>query len=175
MQKFFTLSILSVCLSPLVTQAAEFNMRAGTWEVTTSSDLLLFVPSIPADQMTRIKNLASEYGFELPNVENGAAISKTCITEEMAKQQTLPTLYQNQSGCTTQNATRSGNHYQLAFTCDNPELKGTGTATGDLLSAESFTGQTTFKGTVQGAPVNETAQIKGRWLTATCDATAINP
>lgn len=146
-----------------------YDMKAGTWEITTSSDLLHLVPRIPADQMAQIKSLASEYGFELPEVQNGAAISKTCITPEMAKQKTLPNLYQSQAGCTTKNANRNGNQYQIEFVCTNPEVNGNGSAFGELTSAETFTGQTKFNGTVQGNKLNETAQIKGRWLNATCE------
>jgi hypothetical protein len=168
--RFTSTFILAATITeaPAATTKA-YDMKAGTWEITTSSDLLHLVPRIPADQMTQIKNLASEYGFELPEVQNGTAISKTCITPEMAKQKTLPNLYESQEGCTTKNANRNGNQYQIEFVCANPEVNGNGSAFGELTSAETFTGQTKFNGTVQGNKLNETAQIKGRWLNATCD------
>lgn len=177
MKQFITLSIYTILLLTTFTtkvhavENVAFNMRPGTWEVTTTSDLLRLVPRIPPDQMSEIKRLANEYGFELPNVQNGGAVSNTCITQEMADQHTLPNLYQQQSGCATQNATRNRNHYALSFSCNNTDLKGNGTLTGDLTSAETFTGQTKFKGTLQGNNINETADIKGRWINATCEAT----
>jgi hypothetical protein len=83
-----TLIGLAVVSTQLTTtaQAADNNMRPGLWQITTSSDLLRLVPHIPPDQLQGIKDLASEYGLEMPQIENGAAISQTCITQEMADQ-----------------------------------------------------------------------------------------
>jgi hypothetical protein len=50
---------------------------------------------VPLDQTQNIKDLANEYGFELPQIEKGVAISQVCITQEMAAQrlsQCKPTL-----------------------------------------------------------------------------------
>lgn len=148
--------------------AAEFDMRPGLWEIATTSDLLLFVPHIPSAQMKNIQDLAHEYGFDMPQIENGAAISKVCITPEMASQQVLPNFYQTQAGCASKKATRNGNSYQVEFSCDGADLKGNGVAEGRLTSAETFTGQSKFTGTVQGSPVNEKADISGKWLNANC-------
>ena len=150
--------------------AADNNMRPGLWQITTSSDLLLLVPHLPPDQMQSIKDLASEYGLEMPQIENGAAISQTCITQEMAAQKTLPNFYNAQLGCTSQNATRSSNDYKVDFVCDSADLKGSGTAVGTITSPEAFTGQTNFNGTAQGNPVNEKADISGKWINASCGA-----
>ena len=150
--------------------AADNNMRPGLWQITTTSDLLLLVPHLPPDQMQSIKDLASEYGLEMPQIENGAAISQTCITQEMANQKTLPNFYNAQLGCTSQNATRSGNDYKVDFVCDSADLKGSGTAVGTITTPEDFTGQTNFTGTAQGNPVNEKAYISGKWINASCGA-----
>ncbi len=146
----------------------EINLRPGLWEIATTSDLLLLVPHIPADQMQAIKDLASEYGFEVPPIENGAAISKACITQEMASQKSLPIFAQSQLGCVTKNATRTGNNYKMDFVCDSADLKGTGTAEGTIISAESFTAKTKFNGTAQGNAVNEQADVNGKWIGANC-------
>ena len=150
--------------------AAENNMRPGLWQITTTSDLLLLVPHIPADQMQGIKDLAKDYGLDMPQIENGAAISQTCITQEMADQKTLPNFYNAQLGCSSKNATRSGNNYKTDFVCTSPDLKGNGTAVGTITSPEAFTGQTNFSGEAQGNPVNERADINGKWLNASCGA-----
>lgn len=163
------LSLTIPLLSPTI-QAADNNLRPGLWQITTTSDLLLLVPHIPADQMQSIKDLASEYGLEMPQVENGAAISQTCITQDMADKKTLPNFYNAELGCTSKSATRSGNSYKVDFVCDSTDLKGTGTAEGNLTSAEDFTGQTKFNGLAQGNPVNEKADISGKWLNASCGA-----
>lgn len=148
--------------------SAEITMRPGLWEITTSSDLLRLVPQIAPEQMENLINLARQNGFELPHIQNGAATSRTCITQEMADQKKLPDLYQAQSGCTAKNAIRSGNKYKLDFVCTGATLKGNGTAAGTVTSPESFSGRTEFDGVAQGNPVNEHADISGRWMNASC-------
>ena len=150
--------------------AAENNMRPGLWQITTTSDLLLLVPHLPPDQMQGIKDLAKDYGLDMPQIENGAAISQACITQEMADQKMLPNFYNAELGCTSQNATRSGNDYKVDFVCDSADLKGSGTAVGTVTSPEAFTGQTNFTGTAQGNPVNEQADVNGKWINASCGA-----
>ena len=149
-------------------QAADNNMRPGLWQITTSSDLLRIVPHLPPDQMQSIKDLAKDYGLEMPQIENGAAISQTCITQEMANQKTLPNFYNAELGCTSKNATRNGNNYKIDFVCASPDLKGNGTAEGTITAPENFTGQTNFSGEAQGSPVNEKADITGKWINASC-------
>ena len=150
--------------------AADNNMRPGLWQITTTSDLLLLVPHLPPDQMQSIKDLAKDYGLDMPQIENGAAISQTCMTQEMANQKTLPNFYNAQLGCTSQNAARNGNNYKTEFVCDSADLKGSGTAAGTITSPEAFTGQTNFNGTAQGNPVSERADINGKWINASCGA-----
>ncbi len=160
--------IISLSISVSNLNAAELEPKPGLWQITTTSDLLLLVPRIPADQMQNIKDLANEYGLEIPQIENGAAISQACITKEMAAQKTLPNFYQSQLGCSTKNANRSGNNFKVDFICASNELKGNGTAVGMLTSAETFNGQTHFVGEAQGSPVDEKADISGKWLKESC-------
>jgi Protein of unknown function (DUF3617) len=164
-----SLILIAPTLAP-VANAAETNMRPGLWQITTTSDLLLLAPHIPPDQMQNMKDLANEYGLEMPQIENGAAISQTCITQEMAKQKTLPNFYNAQLGCSAKNATRSGNNYKADFVCASPDLKGNGTAVGTITTPETFAGQTHFSGEAQGNPVNERADINGKWMNASCGA-----
>ncbi len=165
-------SLIAPLLAPAA-NAAETNMRPGLWQITTTSDLLLLAQHVPPDQMQSIKDLAKDYGLEMPQIENGAAISQTCITQEMAAQKTLPNVYSAELGCTSKNATRSGNNYKVDFVCASPDLKGNGTAAGTITTPEAFTGQTNFSGTAQGNPVNEKADINGKWINASCGA--VNP
>ena len=150
--------------------AAEIKMRPGLWQITTTSDLLLLAQHVPPDQMQSIKDLASEYGLEMPQIENGTAISQACITQEMSAQKTLPNLYNAQLGCSSKNATRSGNNYKIDFVCASPDLKGNGTAEGAITNSETFTGQTNFSGEAQGIPANERADINGKWINTSCGA-----
>ncbi len=168
MRKIF---IALTLISPLLVStanSAEFNMRSGLWQITTSSDLLWLAPQIPPDQMQNIKGLAKDYGIDMPQIENGAAISNACITQEMANQKTLPNFYQTELGCTSKNATRVGNNYKIDFVCASAALKGSGTAEGTVTSPENFSGQTKFNGVAQSNPVNERADISGKWINASC-------
>ncbi len=148
--------------------AAEINMRPGLWEMTTTSDILKLVPLIPPDQMQNLMNLARQNGFDLPQIQNGAAKSEVCITQEMADQKIPPDFYQSQSGCTAKNAARTGNTYSLKFVCDNANLQGNGTAEGTFTSPERFSGRTVFEGVAHGNAVSEHADTSGRWVNASC-------
>jgi Protein of unknown function (DUF3617) len=161
---------LAVCSSIFITNlnAAELELKPGLWQITTTSDLLQLAPHIPADQMQNIKDLANEYGLEMPQIENGAAISQACISKAMSVQKKLPNFYQSQLGCSTKNSNRNGNSYKVDFICTSNELKGNGTAIGTLTSAETFTGQSHFVGEAQGNQVNEKAEFVAKWLNESC-------
>lgn len=163
--------IVSLFLSGILSTSswAESIIRLGLWEVTTQSDLLSLVPHIPSEQMAQINRLAKQYGLEMPQIRNGAAISQVCITPEMAKQEVPTYFYDNQSGCTVKNATRTGNRYQMELTCDSPQFKGSGYAEGTFTSPESFTGRTEFDSVVQGAPIHAHANTTGRWVGERCE------
>ena len=148
--------------------AAETTMRPGLWEVKTTSDLLNLASQIPPDQMQQLVSLARQNGIDLPPIKNGAAMSSVCITQKMADQKNPLEFLHNQSGCSAKSASHVGNTYRLSFVCANPNLNGNGTAEGTFTSPESFTGRTHFDGVAQGNPVNEHADLNGRWMSASC-------
>ena len=148
--------------------AADLAPRPGLWEISASNDLLALAQRVPPDQMDKLRSLARQHGFDMPQIANGAASSRICITPEMAAQNTMPDLYQQQSGCTTRNAVRNGARYSMEISCSGGQVRGSGRAEGTLESPERFSGTTTFNGTVQGNPVNERADTSGRWLAASC-------
>lgn len=162
-----TLAILSFTAA---TSAAEISIKPGLWEITTTSNLLSLASQVPPDQMQNINELAKEYGVELPDIKDGAAKSTTCVTPEMSKQKIVPSTFENQAGCTVGNITRNGNAYRMNYACKNPQMEGSGVASGTLTDAQHFNGQTTFNGTVQGNPINEQANIQGKWIGANCNA-----
>ncbi len=164
--------IFSLALFTCATQAysAEVAIKPGLWEITTTSNLLSLAGQVPPEQMKELNDLAKEYGFDVPEIKNGAAKSMTCVTPEMAKQKMVPGTFENQAGCTVSNLTRNGNAYRMEYVCKNPQLDGTGVAQGTLTNAEQFTGQTTFNGTVQGNPIREQANINGKWVNASCES-----
>jgi hypothetical protein len=148
--------------------AAETAIKPGLWEITTTSRLLNLASQLPPDQLEGLNDLAKEYGLDMPEIKNGAAKSNTCITPEMASQKVVPSAFESQAGCTVQNAKRNGNDYRIEYLCKNPQLDGKGVAEGTLTDSSHFTGSTTFNGLVQGNPVNEQANITGKWVNAAC-------
>ena len=162
--------LLSLALAGMVPAAgaAENNIRPGLWEVTTTSMLLALVPQIQPDQMQKLVNLAKQYGLEMPQIDNGVATSRVCITQQMADQKIPSYFHQNQSGCSVKNAVRTENSYKMDLVCTDPQFKGNGRAEGTFTSPESFSGWTTFNGTLQNTPVNEHADTNGRWISASC-------
>jgi hypothetical protein len=162
---FLALSILSFASAA---HSAENNMRPGLWEMTATSNLLALARQIPPDQMQRLSNLARQYGFDMPKIQDGAASSQVCITPQMADQKIPPSLYHAQSGCSATNAVRNGNSYTMDLVCAGPELKGSGKAQGTFTSPESFSGRTEFNGEVRGNPVSDQAVTSGRWISASC-------
>ena len=166
----FTIVILGALFVSSLAPAIEADIkpRPGLWEVSATNDLLALAPQIPSDQMEKLRGLGRQHGFDMPRIENGAASSRICITPEMAAQNAMPDLHQQQSGCTTRNAVRNGPRYSMQISCSGGQVRGSGRAEGMLESAERFSGTTTFNGTVQGNPVNEQAQTSGRWVAVSC-------
>lgn len=163
---FLSLSLLSIVSAA---SAAENNLRPGLWEVTTTSMLLALVPQIPPDQMQKLTSLAKQYGLEMPQIQNGTATSKVCITQQMADQKIPSYFHHNQTGCSVKNAIRTENSYKMDLVCTDSQFKGNGRAEGTFTSPESFSGWTTFNGTLQNNPVNEHADTSGRWINASCE------
>lgn len=171
MYKIFVSILTGLMLIP--SSFAHQHIRPGLWEITTKSDLLALVPHIPSEQMQQLNNLVNRYGLKLPKIDKGAAISHICITPEMAQQEIPVYFYESRSGCTVQNATRTGNSYKLDLVCSNQYFQGNGTAQGTLTNPESFSGHTEFDSAVSGQPVFASAETAGRWVGERC--TAVNP
>lgn len=150
------------------TSWATNNIRPGLWEITTTSNLLTMVPNIPSQQMQKITSLVEQYGLQMPQIQNGAATSKVCITQQMADQDVPTYFYESQSGCTVNNVTKTGNHYKVNLVCTNTHFQGNGIAKGSFTNPEHFTGQTEFDSVVQGMPVFATAETSGRWIEENC-------
>lgn len=150
------------------TSLATNNIRPGLWEITTTSDVLAMVPHIPPQQMQQITRLVEQYGLQMPQIQNGAAISNVCITQQMADQEVPTHFYESQSGCAAKNATRAGNQYKVELVCTNTQFQGTGIAEGTFTSPEHFIGQTEFDSIVQGMPIFAVADTRGRWVEENC-------
>ncbi|MES2831652.1 MAG: DUF3617 domain-containing protein [Pseudomonadota bacterium] len=156
---------------PLLAAAeAEKSMRPGMWEVTTTSELLKLASQIPPEQITNLRALAKQYGLEVPEINGGSATAKICVTPEMAQRNIMPELNQRYAGCESSNANRFGDHYSVDIRCESQQIRGKGSASGVFTTAENFVGKSSFDGVVQGMPVTQQAETRGRWVAATCPA-----
>jgi hypothetical protein len=167
MHKNFCCAALLATVSSL-SFAAEDNMRAGLWEIQTSSDLVSLAQQIPPDQMRNLGELARQYGIQMPQIKNGAALSTVCVTQEMSQQKIPPYVLHPQSGCEARNAVRTGNRYSADLACSGEKISGQGKTSATLTSPEHFNGSTEFKGLVGGVPIDERAISEGRWIAAQC-------
>lgn len=165
-RKLCCAALLSVCCT--LSLAAEDDMRAGLWEINTSSDLLSLAEQIPPDQMRNLNELARQYGIQMPQIKNGAARSTVCVTQEMSQQKIPPYVLHPQSGCEARNAVRSGNRYSADLACSGENINGQGKTAATLTSPEHFNGTTEFKGLVRGIAIDERAISQGRWIAAQC-------
>ena len=168
MRKILLPLVFASSLLASTANSAENNVRPGLWEMKTSSDLLKLASQLPPDQMQLLVTLAKQNGIDLPPIQNGAAVSQVCITQKMADQKNPLAFLQNQSGCSAKDTSHVGNKYKLNFVCANANLNGNGTAEGTFTSPERFAGRTEFDGVAQGTPVNERADINGKWVNASC-------
>jgi hypothetical protein len=170
MLKFLTPLPLLLFLLPRIPEAnsAEAYIRPGLWEITTTSMLLGLMPQIPPDQMRNLTNLAKQYGLEVPQIRNGAATSRICITRQMAEQEIPSYFHAPNLGCGVKNAVREKNSYKMDLVCVDSLLKGDGRAEGTFATPETFSGWTIFNGKLQNTPVSENADTSGRWISANC-------
>lgn len=169
MQMLTVAITVATILYSTMASATEITIKPGLWEISTSSPLLGLASQLPDEQMRGIQDLAKEYGFEVPEIKQGAAKSTTCVTPEMAKQQIVPSMFENDAGCSVKNIKRNGNHFQLDYTCKNTTMEGNGLVQVTLIDHEQFTGETVFNGNIQGNLINERANIQGKWLANTCN------
>lgn len=168
MHKFLSFIALFGVISTM--GLADSRIRPGLWEITTTSDLLDLVTHIPLDQMQQITSIAKQYGLEMPQIQNGAAISTVCLTQEMIDEEIPTGFFENQFGCAIQSATRVGNRYKMDLACDSPEFKGKGTAEGVFTSPKHYSGLTKFESVIQGNFVYIHAESQGEWIGPDCVA-----
>ena len=161
------LGLASLLLSSTA-NLANHHIQPGLWEVTTKSDLLALVPHIPSQHMQQFGSFAKQYGIQLPKIQNGAALSSLCITQEMAQLEIPAYFFESQSGCAIQNAVRTGNSYKMDIVCTNGQFQGNGSATGTFINPQSFIGSTEFDSTINHNPVFASAEINGRWIGDQC-------
>ncbi len=159
----FLFAVLAAALFSMSTGAgAATQMKAGLWEMTMKSDAMKNMPKIPPEQMEQMRKM----GVNIPEMKDGAMVTKVCITKEMASRDEPPAM-DKESGCQPKNFQRSGNSYSVDIIC-NGALKGEGKGKGSFSGDQSFTSTYDFKGSMHGQPVTQHHETSGRWLSADC-------
>lgn len=159
------ISILICCAAGSSGAWAAEKMKPGLWEMSMKSDAFKNMPKMSADQMAQMRKM----GVNVPQMQDGAVVSKVCITKEMAERDQAP-MGRNESGCQSKNFQRSGNAYSSDIVCDGPDMKGMGKVKGTFAGDTGFTSTYEFKGTAHGQPVNNRHESSGKWLAADCGA-----
>lgn len=145
---------------------AAGNMKPGLWEITTQSDAMQSMPKIPPEQIERMRKM----GVDVPQLQNGAIVSKVCITPEMAQREQWPRPEQDGKDCTTGAPQTQGNGYTADIVCNGPNVKGKGTVKASFTGNTSFSSSTSFNGTAGGRPIKDHSVTSGKWLAADCGA-----
>lgn len=161
-----TISILlfsTICGSTAV-WAAE-PMKQGLWEMTIKSDAMKAMPKMTPQQMEQMRQM----GVNLPHMQDGALVTKMCVSKEMAElDQPPPQTHQKESKCQSKNFRRIGNTYSVDIICDGPQMKGEGKGKGVFNGNERFNSTYDFKGSMGGKPVAQHHESSGKWLGADC-------
>ncbi|HEY8609055.1 MAG TPA: DUF3617 domain-containing protein [Noviherbaspirillum sp.] len=155
---------LLLCSLMSVPAWAQGPMKPGLWEMKVKSDALKNMPKIPPEQVAQMRKM----GIEVPQIQDGAMVTKVCVTKAMAENEQLPGLEKNEAGCQTKNVQRSGSGYSADIVCSSDAMKGEGKVKATFSGNESFTSTYDFKGTVHGQPANQHSEQSGKWLAADC-------
>ncbi|CDG84374.1 DUF3617 domain-containing protein [Janthinobacterium agaricidamnosum] len=170
----------SLALAALPQLALAQTIKPGLWQIdnkmraadtqtdTAMSAILQQLGNLPPDQRKALEDMAAQRGVAMPKIgADGAVTVSACITPEMAAKKQIPT---GQPGDCRSNNVPLADGMQLSFTCANPQSSGEGKLTyqGD----QAFTMAMKVNTSARGTPEQLTVNSSGRWLGATCPATA---
>lgn len=156
-------SILICCAATASSAWAAGQMKPGLWEMSMKSDAFKTMPKMSPQQMEQMRKM----GVNVPQMQDGAMISRVCITKAMAERE-QPPMERNETGCQSKNFQRNGNSYSGDIVCDGPAMKGAGKVKGNFAGDTGFTSLHDFKGTMHGQPVSHHSETSGKWLAADC-------
>jgi hypothetical protein len=160
----FAISTLLLSLPFVSVTAAAGQLKPGLWEMTVKSDATQKMPNIPPAQLEQMRKM----GIDIPQMKDGAMLTRICISPKMAERDEPPVTAPNQTGCQPKNYQRSGNAYSVDVVCDGPMMKGKGKAKGTFSGGESFSATYDFQGSMHGQPVSQHQESNGKWLGADC-------
>lgn len=158
------LAVFACTLALALPAFAAGNMRPGLWEVTSQSPLTKSLPKISPEQIEQLKQM----GLDVSQLQNGAVVSRVCITKEMAEREELPPFNEKEAGCKITKQSHHDATYLVDMQCDNAQMQGKGRSKTVFANSESFSSTADFSGTVQGIPVNDRVDTSGKWVADDC-------
>lgn len=154
------MAALAIVALPVAALAS--HGKAGLWKITTTTHIAgMQMPKLSPQQMAQMKAM----GVHIPM--GNTMTMQHCVTESDAKADAPPAAQQPQSGCKTTNMKVVAHTMSADMVC-NAKMKGEGHFTMTYDSPEHYTGQTNFKGTMEGRPADMSTTYEGTWISADC-------
>ena len=164
MRKLAIPLLMLLMLFAVTAVQAAGQMKAGLWEMTMKSDMMKNMPKMSPEQMEQMRRM----GANVPQMQDGAMVTKACVSKEMAEREEPPQMSQKESGCEAKNYQRTTSGYTLEIVCDGANMKGEGTVKGTFAGNERFNSVYDFTGIVKGKPVSQHHEISAKWIGAAC-------
>lgn len=156
------------------------NIKPGEWEYTVSmqSPQMAQMAQLQAKQMPQIppETLAKLPPDQRAKIEaamkNAGAVgsgqptvSKNCVKKEDLTNFNPGNMSKS---CKLTVTNSSSSKFEAKMSCDDPNMKMTGTIVAEAQSSESLKFSVVSNGTQNGQPMSMTVNGTGRWLSSTC-------
>ena len=175
------LALAVVTLSLGASAAQAQMMKPGLWETTSKMQAANGeMASAMAMMQKQMANMSPEQrkameammakqgsGISMPTVtDDGAIITKTCMTKEMIDKSQLLTQQTQRGNCTQKNTPMEGGVIKTTFSCTNPPAKGEARIV--IKSDTSYNMTMNSTATVNGKQESMAFDASGKWLGADC-------
>lgn len=161
-------------------QASAQTVKPGLWALTNKiktgdaqtdqalSGALAQLSALPPDPRARVAAMMAQNGVSMPQAGSDGSLKVTaCVTPEMAARKELPL---NQQGkCTSRQEPVAG-VLNVSFTCTDPASSGSGQLR--FQGDNAYTATMNVTNNSGTGPRNATVESTGRWLAASCPASA---
>ena len=135
--------------------------KVGLWDVTSTMHMAS-MPQIPPEAMAHMKAM----GMKMPG--SGEPIhSQICMTAAQVNSDAMPKMRHESLGCNWSAPRISGGAMSADVVCDG-DMKGTGHVHVSYSGAEHYSGDYSFKGSMNGHPADMQTSFSGDWVKADC-------
>lgn len=136
--------------------------KAGLWKITATMHMAgMQMPQLSPQELAQMKAM----GVHIPT--GNTFTMQHCMTAAEVSADVPPSSQRPQSGCKTTNVKVVGHTMTADMVCSG-DMKGEGHFNVTYDSPEHYSGQTTFKGTMEGRPSDTTNSFDGTWVSADC-------